>query len=92
MGFRPFGVQNQDLDSNDPRRASIFDAFVAAGFAWSVRKKRRVAARRSSDGFEPQIVWKIDANGGRQLEDAGRLEIYLDILAEFSLLGRKIYL
>lgn len=60
-------MKPQDLDSNDPRRASIFDAFVAAGFAWSVRKKRRVAARRSSDGFEPQIVWKSDANGGRPM-------------------------
>eukprot|EP00435_Cladocopium_sp_Y103_P012966 s3242_g3.t1 len=81
-------VKPQDLDSNDPRRASLFDAFVAAGFAWSVRKKRRVgvapgrgrgrgAVGNGFVGFEPQIVWKSDVNGGRPVSK--RAEIRLKI-------------
>lgn len=60
--------RNQDLELSNERR-TLFETFVSAGFAWSIRKKRRVTPGNTGKGqtplLEPQIVWKSDADGGR---------------------------
>jgi len=63
-------VKCQDLELSNERR-TLFETFVSAGFAWSIRKKRRVTPGNTGKGqtplLEPQIVWKSDADGGRPM-------------------------
>ena len=46
--------QNQDLELSNERR-TLFETFVSAGFAWSIRKKRRVTPGNTGKGQTPLL-------------------------------------
>ncbi|CAJ1407601.1 unnamed protein product [Effrenium voratum] len=87
-------VKAEDGKEEDPpafRRASVFEAFVAAGFNWSVRRqKRRKGREQLCPDIEPQVVWKPDAKGGRPVSK--RVEIKRKVVADlepFAAAGAK---